>query len=86
MWQRKSPRGRGRLFVDVTAVADGQDEDYNDIILNVGDEAIIADAITPLAVAVCSQALSVKAGIGAAFEIAANPSGYRGGHMAVKFL
>ena len=68
------------------AVADGHDEDDDHIVSNVGDEAIIADAIAPLAAAVCGKAFPVEAGIGAAFEMAANPRSDRGGHMAIKFF
>ena len=70
--ERISSREEGRV-VDVEAVADGHDEDDDHIVLNVGDEAIIADAIAPLAAAVRGKAFSVEAGIGTAFEIFPNP-------------
>ena len=68
------------------AMPDGHNQDHNNIVLNVGNKAVVADSVTPLTTAISGQTFTMKARVVASFKITSNPSDYRCVHVAVKFL
>ena len=57
-WEKGERRGESaaldvRLGIDVASVSYGEDEDHDFVILKLGDDAIVSDAVTPLSFVVC---------------------------------
>lgn len=71
---KKRAHSRALLIVNLAAMADVQDEDDNFVVLYFGDDAIVADAVTPLPAAVCRQAFSVLTRVFTAFQVLSDPA------------
>ena len=65
---------------------DMQHQDDNALILDIGNQAIVADAVTPFTAMVGGEALAVLTRVLTALQILADPSQKQSGRMAVHFL
>ena len=65
---------------------DMQHQDDNALILDIGNQAIVTDAVTPFTAMVGGAALAVLTRVLATLQILADPSQKQSGRMAVHFL
>ena len=57
------------LVVDIAAMTDVQNQNQNLVVLNIGNQAVVPDAIAPLPAAIGGQSFSMLTRIGTSFQI-----------------
>lgn len=78
--------GTSASGIDLSAMSDMEHQDDNVFFLDVCNQTVVADTVTPFAAVVGRESLAMLAGVLASFQIFANPSEDQGGGVEVHLL
>ena len=86
MKKRGAMPGTSASGIDLSAMSDMEHQDDNVFFLDVCNQTVVADTVTPFTAVVGCESLAMLARILAAFQILANPAENQGGGVAVHLL
>lgn len=77
---------RSMRTINFPPVAHGQSQDHQLIVLDLADQAVVPDPVSPLSAAVCCQAFPVLPGVHALDKVLFNPRLYHALRVPVQLL